>query len=217
MLAEQGHELWIGHASEIRAGGAEAKDGRATQHTCYACCWRSGFHGFGYRLQPERDTRQLLRHRYQLVCFRVSVKNQLHGLAMSQGVGRKEVVHAKGREERKLARSVAATGVRAKQGMLDQLNPVIEELTEPCNNNRPRARRTPLIDDLPGRGSGNRTGLCADPRAGGTLPAEQQVSYLGTESAETLQRRKAAYLRDQQAGQQHDALGCWQRRKRRCG
>ena len=64
----------------------------------------------------ERDTRQLLRHRHKLVCFRTSVRNQLHALAMSQGVCRKKKLFtAQGREEWKNSRSIRgpAAGVRS--------------------------------------------------------------------------------------------------------
>src|SRR5271157_4773561 len=58
LLAECGHELWVGDAAQIRA-------------------------------KAERDLRQLLVHRMKLVRVRTLVKNQLHALAMSQGVCRK--------------------------------------------------------------------------------------------------------------------------------
>src|SRR2546422_9632075 len=38
----------------------------------------------------ERDVRQLLKHRNKLVRMQTSVRNQLHFLAMSQGVCRKQ-------------------------------------------------------------------------------------------------------------------------------
>ncbi len=40
-------------------------------------------------MPEERDVRQLLQHRNKLVSMRTSVKNQLHYLAMNQGVCRK--------------------------------------------------------------------------------------------------------------------------------
>jgi transposase len=132
MLAEQGHELWIGHASEIRAGvvrkqKADARDAahllRLLMENRFPRIWISS--------PAERDTRQLLRHRYKLVCFRVSVKNQLHGLAMSQGVCRKKKLFtAKGREElEKLSLGPWASRRRQELlSMLDQFNPLIDEL-----------------------------------------------------------------------------------------
>ena len=91
MLAEQGHELWIGHASEIRAGVVRKQktDARDAAHLLRLLAEKR-FPRIWIPSPAERDTRQLLRHRYKLVCFRVSVKNQLHGLAMSQGVCRKK-------------------------------------------------------------------------------------------------------------------------------
>jgi transposase len=132
MLAEQGHELWIGHASEIRAGVVRKQktDPRDAMHLLRLLLEKR-FPRVWIPSPAERDTRQLLRHRYKLVCFRVSVKNQLHGLAMSQGVCRKKKLFtAQGREELEKL-SLGPWGSRRRQellGLLDQLNPVIEEL-----------------------------------------------------------------------------------------
>ena len=132
MLGEQWHELWIGHASEIRAGVVRKQktDARDAAHLLRLLVEKR-FPRIWIPSPAERDARQLLRHRYKLVCFRVSVKNQLHGLAMSQGICRKKKLFtAKGREElEKLTLGPWASRRRQELlGMLDQLNPVIEEL-----------------------------------------------------------------------------------------
>lgn len=44
----------------------------------------------------ERDLRQMLRHRHKLVRFRTSVMNQLHAMAMGQGLCRGKKLWAKG-------------------------------------------------------------------------------------------------------------------------
>src|SRR3984893_12667220 len=87
MLAEQGHELWIGHASEIRAGVVRKQktDARDAAHLLRLLVEKR-FPRIWIPSPAERDTRQLLRHRHKLVCFRVSVKDQVHGLAFSQRV-----------------------------------------------------------------------------------------------------------------------------------
>src|SRR5712664_687356 len=132
MLAEFGHELWIGHASEIRAGVVRKQktDARDAQHLLRLLLEKR-FPRIWIPSPAERDARQLLRHRYKLVCFRVSVKNQLHGLAMSQGVCRKKKLFtAQGREELEKL-SLGPWGSCRRQellGMLAQLNPVIDEL-----------------------------------------------------------------------------------------
>jgi transposase len=132
MLAEQGHQLWIGHASEIRAGVVRKQktDTRDAAHLLRLLL-ENRFPRIWIPSPAERDTRQLLRHRYKLVCFRVSVKNQLHGLAMGQGVCRKKKLFtAQGREElEKLSLGPWASRRRQELlSMLDQLNPAIEEL-----------------------------------------------------------------------------------------
>ena len=101
MLAEFGHELWVGHASEIRAGVVRKQktDARDAAHLLDLLLQKR-FPRIWIPSPAERDTRQLLRHRHKLVCFRTSVKNQLHALAMSQGVCRKKKLFtAQGREE----------------------------------------------------------------------------------------------------------------------
>jgi transposase len=91
MLAEQGHELWIGDAARIRAGAVrKQKTDKLDAAHLLKLLLEERFPRIWIPSPGERDLRQLLRHRYKLVCFRTSVKNQLHALAMSQGVCRKE-------------------------------------------------------------------------------------------------------------------------------
>ena len=101
MLAELGHELWMGDAAKIRAAVVRKQktDARDTAHLLELMCsdrfpkiWRpSG---------EERDLRQLVWHRQKLVWMRGAVKNQMHALAMGEGVCRKKKLFtAKGRKE----------------------------------------------------------------------------------------------------------------------
>ena len=79
----------------------------------------------------ERDVRQLLRHRYKLVCLRTSLKNQLHAMAMGQGICRKKKLWtAVGRKELQ-GLSLGPWASRRRQhllNLLDQLEPVLDEL-----------------------------------------------------------------------------------------
>jgi len=101
MLAELGHELWMGDAAKIRAAVVRKQktDARDAAHLLDLLCserfpkiWRpSG---------EERDLRQLVWHRQKLVWMRGAVKNQMHALAMGEGVCRKKKLFtAKGRKE----------------------------------------------------------------------------------------------------------------------
>ena len=101
MLAELGHELWMGDAAKIRAAVVRKQktDARDAAHLLDLLCsdrfpkiWRpSG---------EERDLRQLVWHRQKLVWMRGAVKNQMHALAMGEGVCRKKKLFTtKGRKE----------------------------------------------------------------------------------------------------------------------
>ena len=101
MLAELGHELWMGDAAKIRAAVVRKQktDARDAAHLLELMCserfpkiWRPS--------PAERDLRQLIWHRQKLVWMRGAVKNQMHALAMGEGVCRKKKLFtAKGRKE----------------------------------------------------------------------------------------------------------------------
>jgi len=101
MLAELGHELWIGDAAQIRASMVRKQktDVRDAAHLLelllsgrFPRLWRP--------TMAERDLRQLVWHRQKLVWMRTAVANQLHALAMGEGVCRKKKLFTqKGRIE----------------------------------------------------------------------------------------------------------------------
>jgi len=101
LLAEQGHELWVGDAAEIHAARVR-KQKTDSRDACHLLdlLLQNRFPRIWVPSLQERDVRQLLRHRHKLVCSRTSVKNQLHALAMGQGVCRKQKLWtAAGRQE----------------------------------------------------------------------------------------------------------------------
>ena len=101
MLAELGQELWIGDAAQIRASVVRKQktDARDAAHLLelllserFPRIWRP--------TMAERDLRQLVWHRQKLVWMRNAVGNQLHALAMGEGVCRKKKLFTKkGRAE----------------------------------------------------------------------------------------------------------------------
>jgi transposase len=101
MLAELGYELWIGDAAQIRASMVRKQktDARDAAHVLelllsvrFPRLWRP--------TMAERDLRQLVWHRQKLVWMRNAIGNQLHALAMGEGVCRKKKLFTKkGRAE----------------------------------------------------------------------------------------------------------------------
>jgi len=101
LLAEYGHELWVGDAAQIRARAVRQQktDTRDAEHLL-DLLRTNRFPRIWVPSAAERDVRQLLVHRMKLVRVRTLVKNQLHALAMSQGVCRKRKLWSeKGRAE----------------------------------------------------------------------------------------------------------------------
>ncbi len=101
MLAELGHEVWIGDAAKIRAScERKQKTDRRDAELLLKLLAEDRFPRIWVPTPEERDARQLLLHRHKLVRMRTQVKNQLQALALNQGVQRKRKLwSAAGREQ----------------------------------------------------------------------------------------------------------------------
>ena len=134
MLAEMGHELWIGDAAQIRAAMVRKQktDTRDAAHLLelllserFPRIWRP--------TMGERDLRQLVWHRQKLVWMRNAVGNQLHALAMGEGVCRKKKLFSKkGRTELESLRLDCWAGYRRQEllVMIDQLDASLKTLDQ---------------------------------------------------------------------------------------
>ena len=147
-VAELGHELWVGDPAEIwaRSVRRQVTDRRAAEHLLDLLLTQR-FPRVWVPTPEERDLRQLLKHRDKLVGMRTSVRNQLHFLAMSQGVcRRKKLWSAAGRRELE-ALKLGEWASRRRQELLellDRLDPRIEELDQAVQaeaERRPEAAR----------------------------------------------------------------------------
>ena len=101
MLTELGHELWVGDAAEIRASVVREQktDTRDARHLLDLLL-QGRFPRIWMPTPDQRDVRQLVVHRVKLVQLRAKVMNQLHALAMGQGLCRKKKLWSKaGRQE----------------------------------------------------------------------------------------------------------------------
>src|SRR5438105_4466381 len=88
LLAELGHELWVGDAAQIRASYVRQQktDKRDAAHILKLLV-EGRFPRIWMPSAEVRDLRQLLLHRYKLVILRARVKNELQHLCLNQGVG----------------------------------------------------------------------------------------------------------------------------------
>ena len=147
LMAELGHELWVGDPAEIRARAVRRQktDERDAEHLLDLLL-TNRFPRVWVPTVEERDFRQLLKHRDKLVKLRTSVRNQLHFLAMSQGVCRKRKLWTeRGRKELE-SLHLGPWASRRRQALLqllDGLEPQIAELdraVEAEAARRPEAR-----------------------------------------------------------------------------
>jgi transposase len=89
LLAELGHELWVGDAAQIRASYVRQQktDKRDAAHILKLLV-EGRFPRIWVPSREVRDLRQLLIHRYKLVMIRARLKNELQHLAMNKGMQR---------------------------------------------------------------------------------------------------------------------------------
>jgi transposase len=101
LLAELGHEVWIGDSAKIRAScERKQKTDRRDAELLVKLLDENRFPRIWVPTPEERDARQLLLHRAKLVRMRSQVKNQLQALALNQGVQRKwKLWSAAGRQQ----------------------------------------------------------------------------------------------------------------------
>ncbi len=92
LLAELGHELWIGNPAEIRAAvpRKQKTDVRDAEHLLRLLL-ENRFEKLRIWVPtPEqRDARRLVLHRHRLVQLRTQVKNQLQAIALNEAMPRK--------------------------------------------------------------------------------------------------------------------------------
>ena len=189
LLRELGHELWIGDSAEIRARAVrQQKTDQRDALQILDLLLTNRFPRIWVPSPAERDTRQLLWHRHKLVCLRTLVTNQLHALAMSQGICRKKKLFTrKGRTELAgLALGPWASRRREElTRLLDQLEPSIAELDGAVQQEAQRRPDAVRLMTHPGIGPVNALAfvLTIGP-VSRFRRSKQVVSYLGLNPSE---------------------------------
>src|SRR3989441_3216261 len=93
LLTELQFELWIGDAAEIRTKRVrKQKTDRQDAELLLRLLIEDRFPRIWVADGENRDLRQLLWHRHRLVQMRTRIMNQLHVLALNEGVRRKKAL-----------------------------------------------------------------------------------------------------------------------------
>jgi transposase len=148
LLAELQFELWIGDAAEIRTKRVrKQKTDRQDAQLLLRLMMEDRFPRIWVPDAANRDMRQLLWHRHRLVQMRTRVMNQLHVVALNEGLRRKKALwRPAGRNELESLK-LAPWASRRRQDLLDlldQLTPKIQDLTRELEEEvekRPVTRR----------------------------------------------------------------------------
>ncbi len=156
LLAELGHELWIGdsariRASEVRKQKTDERDARLILDLLLS----KRFPKIWLPTPAERDLRQLLWHRHKLVCLRTMLGNQLHALAMSQGLCRKRKLFTKKGRVELQGLGLAPWARRRREELLkllDQLESPIAELDRAVSEEAKRREDAVHLMTHPGIG-----------------------------------------------------------------
>lgn len=189
MVAELGHELWLGDAGKIRSlvVRKQKTDRRDAEHILSLL--REGrFPRIWVPSPGMRDSRQLLLHRHKLVQMRTRVKNELQHLALNQGVQQKwKLWTAAGRQRLESLRLAGWTKKRREDllTMLDQLEGKIGELDAAVVQEAKQYSETKLLQTQPGVGPITALAFVLTIGPVKRFPRSKQVaSYLGLIPAE---------------------------------
>ena len=133
LLGELQFELWIGDAAAIKTKRVrKQKTDRQDAQLLLTLMMEDRFPRIWVPGAENRDLRQLLWHRHRLVQMRTRIMNQLHVVALNEGVRRKKALwRPAGRSELE-SLVLAPWASRRRQDLLDlldQLTPKIQELS----------------------------------------------------------------------------------------
>jgi transposase len=156
LLGELGHELWIGDSAKIRA--SEVRKQKTDERDAALILDLLLSHRFPRIWVPspaERDLRQLLWHRHKLVGMRTMLGNQLHFLAMSQGLCRKNKLFGRRGRAELVHLSLAPWASRRREELLkllDQIDPALAQLDRAVLEEAHRREDAALLMTHPGIG-----------------------------------------------------------------
>jgi transposase len=189
LLAAAGHQLWIGDAAQIRARAVrKQKTDPRDARLILDLMLTERFPQIWIPSVEEYDLRQLLRHRHKLVCVRTSMLNQLHAMAMGQGLCRKKKLFTKNGRRELESLSLGPWASRRREELLrllDQLGPSIDELDQAVKQEAAKRQDAVRLMTHPGIGPVNALAFVLTIGPVERFPGSRKVvSYLGLNPSE---------------------------------
>jgi transposase len=149
LLAELNDELWIGDPAQIRAKRVrkQRNDRRDAQHILKLML-EDTFPRIWVPTPENRDVRQLVMHRHRLVGIRTRVLNQLHAIAMNEGVRRKKKLWTEKRRAQLEGLRLPPWTDRRRQELLELLDRFDPSIEQPNQAIEQEAERCPEVQRL---------------------------------------------------------------------
>lgn len=184
LLQELGLELWIGDPVKVRAAAArKAKTDKKDAELLLRLLLEKRFPRIWIPTAELRDARQLVLHRHRLVQTRTRAKNQLHALAVNEGLHPKRRVWSQTGQAELMALPLSPwASVRRQdwQELLGELNQRIEPLDRALKQQSEQRPEVRLLRTHPGVGPVVATAFVltlGDPQRFQT--SKQVAAYLG--------------------------------------
>ena len=131
MLAELGHELWLGDAAKIRASEVrKQKTDKRDAALILQLLVEERFPKIWVPSMEQRDQRQLLIHRHKLVEVRSRVKNGLQHLALNQGLQKKRSLWSKAGQQQLQELPLQPWAGRRRSDLFDLLKKLDAQIAE---------------------------------------------------------------------------------------
>ena len=156
LLAELKMELWIGNPAKIAAQRVrKQKTDRGDAQQLLQLLREDRFPRVWVPSPDNRDLRQLLWHRHRLVQMRTRIKNQLHAIALNEGVQRRSRLWSKQGRAQLESFALDRWTARRRHDLLelfDQLTPQIAELSQAVEQEAERRPEVQRLRTHPGVG-----------------------------------------------------------------
>ncbi len=157
LMGELGFELWIADPARVRARRVrKQKTDRQDAELLLRLTLQDELPQIWVPSWENRDLRQLLWHRQRLVQMGTRVVNQLHAVALNEGLRRKRSLWRSGGRAELESLSLAPWSRRRRQDLLrwlDELEPKIAELTASVQREVERRPEAQLLMTHPGVGA----------------------------------------------------------------
>src|SRR5262245_16210766 len=156
MLEELGHEVWIGHATEIRRRArSRQKTDRRDAELLLDLLLQDEFPRIHRVSTSSREVLRQLRYRHRVVQMRTRSYNSLQAIALGAGVSLKAKLRTRKGKARLL--ELAVTEVHQKQrqewlALIDQLNGCIDRVEQELESVAAADERVQLVRTHPGIG-----------------------------------------------------------------